>query len=63
MIGGIKKTKGHWTEDEKRRFEEGFVMFGKDWKRIQRHVLTRTLAQIRSHGQNYILNKEREKLE
>ena len=32
--GGKKKVAGRWTDEEKIRFEEGYIMYGKDWKKI-----------------------------
>ena len=30
----VKKVAGRWTDEEKARFEEGFKIYGKDWKKI-----------------------------
>jgi L-rhamnose mutarotase len=44
-------TVGKWTAEESALFEKGLVEYGKDWKRIQKMVPTRTLTQIRTHAQ------------
>ena len=35
-------------------------MYGKDWKKVEDHIGTRTGAQIRSHGQKYFMRIENE---
>jgi len=32
---------------------EGMRLFGKDWRRIEEYIATRSCAQIRSHAQKY----------
>jgi hypothetical protein len=31
---------GRWTDQEQRLFEEAYQMYGKDWKKIKKHVGT-----------------------
>lgn len=55
------KTKfntGRWSNDEHSRFMEAIELFGKDWKRVQQHVGTRTSAQSRSHAQKVLDKSE-----
>ena len=40
-----------WTADEHRLFLEGIMLYGKDWKKMQAIIKTRTLVQIRTHAQ------------
>eukprot|EP01041_Mallomonas_annulata_P006256 gene6256-12665_t len=48
--GGEEST-GRWTPDEQRRFLEGLMLYGKDWKKMAPLIKTRTLVQIRTHAQ------------
>mmetsp|Transcript_27718 Transcript_27718/g.51765 ORF Transcript_27718/g.51765 Transcript_27718/m.51765 type:complete len:464 (+) Transcript_27718:171-1562(+) len=46
-----EETTGRWTPDEHRLFLEGIMLYGKDWKKMQPLIKTRTLVQIRTHAQ------------
>lgn len=46
-----EETIGRWTHDEHRLFLEGIMLYGKDWKKMQPLIKTRTLVQIRTHAQ------------
>ena len=55
-----EKNPGRWTQAEHKRFLEGIEnimvglnIYGKNWKKIENHVKTRTTTQIRSHAQKY----------
>ena len=41
---------GRWTNDEHQSFLIGLKLYGKNWKKVEEHVGTRTGAQIRSHA-------------
>lgn len=61
----LKKTapenaRGRWTQEEKKAFEEALKRYGKDWKKVEAYVATRSGTQIRSHAQKYFL-KEKER--
>lgn len=49
-INGEEST-GRWTPDEHRLFLEGIMLYGKDWKKMQPLIKTRSLVQIRTHAQ------------
>jgi len=51
---------GRWTREEHQQFLESMRLYGKDWKRIEEHVGSRTCSQIRSHAQKYFLRMEKE---
>lgn len=53
---------GRWTKEECQRFEEGLKKFGRNWKKVEAFVGTRSGTQIRSHAQKYFL-KHKGKLE
>jgi SHAQKYF class myb-like DNA-binding protein len=48
-----KKLTGRWTREEHQRFVDGLKKFGKNWKKVEEYVGTRTGAQIRSHAQKF----------
>eukprot|EP00727_Mastigamoeba_balamuthi_P008014 m51a1_g3833 putative myb domain-containing protein (413) ;mRNA; f:329114-330889 len=53
-------SRTRWTEDEHRRFLSGIELYGRQWDRVEQHVGTRTMAQIRSHAQKYFEKLEKE---
>jgi len=53
-----KKT-GRWTMDEHFRFIEALQQYGKEWKRVQMHVGSRSSTQARSHAQKFFVKLEK----
>ena len=47
------KETGRWTKEEHSRFILGLMTFGKNWKKVEELVATRTGAQVRSHAQKF----------
>ena len=56
----VSKTSGRWTSEEHLRFIEAIKRFGKQWKKVEEFVQTRSGAQIRSHAQKYFLKIQKE---
>lgn len=50
---------GRWTKEEHFRFLEALKRHGKEWKRVQEHVGTRTSTQARSHAQKFLVKLEK----
>jgi SHAQKYF class myb-like DNA-binding protein len=51
---------GRWTDEEHEKFLEGLRLFGKDWRRIEEFIGSRSCAQIRSHAQKYFNRLQRD---
>ena len=49
------KNKGHWSSDEQERFLKGCYLYKNDWEKIKNYIKTRTIPQIRSHAQKYLI--------
>ena len=46
---------GRWNKDEQLRFAEAVFLYGIEWKKIQNHVSSRNLTQVRSHAQKFLM--------
>lgn len=53
-------TKGRWTDAEHHKFLQAIRLFGKDWRKVQEFIGTRTGAQIRSHAQKYFITMQKQ---
>ena len=45
--------------DEHFRFIEALKLYGKEWRRVQQHVGTRSSTQARSHAQKFFVKLDR----
>ena len=46
---------GRWSREEQRLFAEAVLKYGNDWKKIQNHIVSRNLTQVRSHAQKFLM--------
>ena len=46
---------GRWDKDEQKRFAEAVLKYGNDWKKIQNHIYSRNITQVRSHAQKFLM--------
>ncbi len=46
---------GRWKEEEHKKFIEGIVEYGNEWKKVQKIIKTRSSTQARSHAQKFFL--------
>ena len=53
---------GRWSKDEQRRFAEAVLKFGNDWKKIQNHISSRNITQVRSHAQKFLMKLKENRL-
>lgn len=49
-----KYNHGRWSSDEHQKFLEAIEIYGRDWKKVQGYVGTRTSTQARSHAQKVL---------
>ena len=69
-INEPKKTKnnqnnlnsGRRSRDEQNRFIEAILKYGNDWKKIQNHIFSRNITQVRSHAQKFLIKLKKQKL-
>lgn len=52
---------GRWSKDEQRRFAEAVLKFGNDWKKIQNHISSRNITQVRAHAQKFLMKLKENK--
>lgn len=55
----VKKDPGRWTAEEHILFLKGMSLYGKSWKKISEIVKTRSVVQIRTHAQKYLIKLEK----
>jgi SHAQKYF class myb-like DNA-binding protein len=60
---GNSLKQGRWSKDEHLRFLEALKLFGKEWRKVQQHVCTRTSTQARSHAQKFFVKIEKKSMD
>ena len=58
-LSKTESQNGRWTKEEHTRFIDAIIKYGNDWKKVQRHVATRTSTQARSHAQKFLMKLKR----
>lgn len=56
----LAKKRVYWTQDEHERFLKALEKYGREWKKVEEIVGTKSSVQIRSHAQKYFLKASRE---
>lgn len=56
----ITKQREIWSDHEHSRFLQALHLYGRDWRKIEAHVVTKTVIQIRSHAQKYFLKLQKD---
>ena len=54
-----KYNNGRWSTEEHNKFLYALELYGKEWKKVQEFVGTRTSTQARSHAQKYFSKLEK----
>ena len=54
-LGSGNSNGGRWSKEEQHKFAEAVLQYGNEWKKIQSHVSSRNLTQIRSHAQKFLM--------
>ena len=60
FIDSESKTAGRWTKEEHQKFLYGLKLYGKNWKKIEDLIETRTSTQIRSHAQKFFIKMKKQ---
>jgi SHAQKYF class myb-like DNA-binding protein len=50
---------GRWQPDEHQRFIEAIMKYGNEWKKVQKHVGSRSSTQARSHAQKFFVKMKK----
>jgi SHAQKYF class myb-like DNA-binding protein len=53
-------SNGRWTKEEHQRFVDAIKLYGKNWKKVEEYIGTRSGPQVRSHAQKFFLKLDKE---
>ena len=53
--GSSDSNNGRWGKEEQKRFAEAVFKYGNNWKKIQGHISSRNITQVRSHAQKFLM--------
>lgn len=60
-LSRTKKRAGRWLLSEHYLYIYAVLKYGTDWRKVKRYVKSRSVIQIRSHSQKYLLRLEKRK--
>jgi len=55
----ITKQRENWSDEEHQKFLEAIKLYDRDWKKIEKHIGTKTVIQIRSHAQKHFMKVQK----
>lgn len=56
----MTKQRERWTEEEHDKFLKALKLYGRQWRKIEKYIASKTAVQIRSHAQKFFWKLERE---
>jgi len=60
--GSSDSNNGRWGKEEQKRFAEAVFKYGNNWKKIQGHISSRNITQVRSHAQKFLMKLKESEL-
>ena len=62
ITGSNVSNNGRWGKEEQKRFAEAVFKYGNNWKKIQGHISSRNITQVRSHAQKFLMKLKESEL-
>lgn len=56
----MTKQRERWTEEEHDKFLKALKLYGRQWRKIEKYIASKTAVQIRSHAQKFFSKLEKE---
>jgi len=50
---------GRWSDNENLRFIESLLIYGNNWRKIPKHIVTRSKTQSKSHAQKFLIKAKK----